>query len=88
MSTSGIRICEVESAKTFLMTDEEDEFEYDSVYSPPIQTINGHEGAVYGLSFHPKTKLLYSVGQDCCLRAWDISNLDDIGCKCIYRYGL
>lgn len=69
MSTSGIRICDESSAKMAPFSsndenedaDDEDNDDY-SVYEPSIKTINGHEGGIYGVSFHPRTKLLYSAG--------------------------
>lgn len=44
--------------------------------------LNGHAGPVYDLSFHPKSKYLFSVGEDALMRVWDI---DNGSCRAVYR---
>lgn len=89
MSTAGIRICEGSSAKTVPLSselDEEDETEEDETNSASVRTANGHEGAVFGVDFHPAAKCLFSVGQDTVMRVWDFSHEENIACKAIYRF--
>jgi len=47
-----------------------------------INSMHGHEGPVYDLMFHPKTPILFSVGYDATLRAWDMRTMK---CRCVYR---
>lgn len=47
-----------------------------------INSMFGHEGPVYDLVFHPKTRILFSVGHDATLRAWDLNTFK---CRCVYR---
>ena len=47
-----------------------------------IHILTGHTGPVQAVQFHPRTKLLYSVGQDSTMRAWDVNTFK---CRTIYR---
>lgn len=87
LAEAGIRICPVENARD--VTDAE---VWDSRPSDPesfygIKSIGGHDGTVYGVHFHPRTKLLFSVGQDSFMRAWDL-NAENPRCRVVYRYML
>jgi WD40 repeat protein len=84
MSELGIRVCSAASAKKLM--DSSGGGEIGDETFPGVKMINGHEGSVYGLNFHPKTKLLFSVGEDKCMRAWDLGNSNNISCKVAYRY--
>lgn len=52
----------------------------------PIQAptkLNGHEGDIYTLSFHPTQPLLISGSGDCTCRVWDLNRNNE--CKFIFR---
>lgn len=53
---------------------------------PAINTLKGkkgHTGSVSGLAFHPRTMLLFSVGEDTKMKAWDLHEFE---CRADYRY--
>lgn len=84
LEEAGIRLCSAENARDVTRTDfpVTRPSDPDSFYG--IKNIAGHAGTVYGLHFHPRTKLLFSVGQDSLMRAWDL-NAEDPKCRVIYR---
>jgi WD40 repeat protein len=47
-----------------------------------INFLSGHSGPVHAVSFHPKTKLLFSGSQDGTVRAWDINTFK---CRTVYK---
>lgn len=37
--------------------------------------LRGHSGSVYATAFHPTTERLYSGGEDCKLKVWDLKTM-------------
>jgi len=82
MSDCGIRIFDTYSAKNLFAS----KSECDSLVKPPkCRTVKGHVGSVYGVDFHPRTKLLFSAGEDRTLRAWDFSDEIETPCRAVYK---
>lgn len=44
---------------------------FDAKELTPLATFQGHEGAVYGVAFHPNGESAYSSGADHTIRLWD-----------------
>ncbi|CAL8083498.1 unnamed protein product [Orchesella dallaii] len=81
LAEAGIRIFAVDQAQDVLKPSENAEAELDV---DDVKYACGHDGTVYGLHFHPKTKLLFSVGEDSLMRAWDL-NTESPHCRAVYR---
>lgn len=84
LAEAGIRLCTVENARDVAKINPASPQPVDPEKFYGVKSLCGHAGTVYGVHFHPQTKLLFSVGQDSQMRAWDL-NGEDPRCRVVYR---